>query len=294
MSLSNKSLLLLCDDAALAKSVAEALQPVVKSLTVTTSPADAIKRAMNQAYDCFILRTGKPSMNDPTHLFNWTQMQKTQKAIPWLVLGKDIEDEQIVITHNHVKFTDKPDDLAGMLTILNGMFFSTTEDGAEQKKKVDASFMIPLIGAVVDVIKSMAQIELKRGTPYLRQPNESARAIGDISGIIAMNSDRFVGSMAICFQKSLVLKIYENMLGETVKEVNDDVKDAVSEMTNIIFGNAKRDLNAAGHTISPALPSVVTGPGHEIRHAVTGHCFCIPFDCADGRLMVECVISMKQ
>jgi chemotaxis protein CheX len=83
------------------------------------------------------------------------------------------------------------------------------------------------------------------------------------------------------------------MLGSEAQEINDDVKDCVSELTNIIFGNAKRDLNAAGHTISAALPSVITGKGHEIRHAVQGICLVIPFSSTFGKVNVETVINTQ-
>ena len=292
MSVSDKAVLILSDDPATAERVTEAVRPLVKHLVLAQNSAEAMQKAATQPFDCIILRLAQPSIPDPAQFFTWCQAKKSFQKVPWIVLGKDIENEEIVVKNDHVKFLEKPDDGAGLIRILNGVFFNAGHD-ASKPPSIDVNFINPIVKAVSEVIKSMAQIELKRGAPFLKKTGDAATALGDISGIIAMNSDKFLGSMAFCFEKKVVLKIYENMLGTKSETINDDVKDAVSEMTNIIFGNAKRDLNAAGHTIAAALPSVITGPKHEIRHSVSGHCFCIPFTCDEGRIVVECVISPK-
>lgn len=289
MGLSTKSVLLVTDSPQVHESVSAAVQPVVKTFKTATTAADAIGKATNQLFDVILLRTTTPSLTDPMHLFQWTQGNKAQKGLPWIVLGKDVESDQILIQHaSHVKFLSDEHDMQALLKMLDTLFVPPVRNGG----KVDVNFINPLVQAAVEILRSMAQIELKRGTPFLRTPT-TPPSQADVSGIIAMNSDRFLGSMAVCFDRSLILKVYRNMLGTEANEINNDVKDAVSELTNIIFGNAKRDLNAAGHTIAPAIPSVVSGPSHEVRHSLSGHCFCIPFESDHGKLLIECIVSMK-
>ncbi len=188
-----------------------------------------------------------------------------------------------------MKFIPDAGDTASLGKMLEGVFFDT--GGSDKAPTIDVNFINPIVSAVATVIKTMAAIDLQREAPFIKKsPNETSLK-GDISGIIAMNSNRFVGSMAISFEQTLILKVFQNMLGTQAKDINDDVKDCVSELTNIIFGNAKRDLNAAGHTISAALPSVITGKGHEIRHSVTGVCLVIPFKSEFGRVNIETVIN---
>lgn len=286
-----KTLLLITDDDQIAREVPAFLKDEVKQVAVAVSGADAVRKITNQLYDGILVRTKRPSLNDPSHAFQYTQTHKKLKNIPWIVLGKDIEDEEIVITQPHVKFLADPRDREALLGLVKTFFLSGA--AGTDKAPVDVNFVNPIVSAVVQVLGTMAQLELTRGTPFLKKATDSSAAIGDISGMIAMNSNRFLGSMAICFEKSLALQVYAKMLGETPSDLNDDVKDAVSELTNVIFGNAKRDLNVAGHTIAPAIPTVVTGPKHEIRHAARGEVICIPFSCPHGKLMVECMISPK-
>jgi chemotaxis protein CheX len=175
-----------------------------------------------------------------------------------------------------------------LIKLLEGILFS-----AGQAAELDVSLINPLVGAVVNTLKSMASIELKRGTPFVRKPNDKSPTGVDVTGLVAMNSDRFLGSLAISFEEPAVLHVYEKMLGQPQKTISDDVKDCVAEMSNIIFGHAKKELNEAGHTILPAIPSIVTGKNHEIRHNVQGTCLVIPFETSSGRIVVECVISPK-
>ena len=291
MGISDKSLLVVTEDSEVFSRAEAALKPLVKIIAHAKNADEAIKKAQNQVFDAFLLRTKQPSLTDPKHVYQWAKEQKGQKESAWVVLGKDIEDESIVVKDSRIKFLADPNDGTGLVRVLNGLFFALED--SKSSGGIDVSFINPLVGAVVEVLKTMATIELNRGQPFIRQSTDTGSTKSDVSGIIAMNSDRFLGSMAICFEKSLALKAYENMLGTAAPDINDDVRDAVSEMTNIIFGNAKRDLNVAGHTIAPAIPSVISGPAHQIRHSVGGHRFCVPFSSSFGSLVVECVISPK-
>ena len=288
-AITSKTALVYCEDKGVLETTLAALKPVMKNVLVGTNPKDALAKLEMQPFDCVIYRSAHASLADPKGFFQIVQLNKKLKKTHWIILGKDIEDEQIVVSHRSVKFVEKADDSTALLRLLDGLFFSTQSDAP----RIDANFINPIMSAVIEVINSMASIELKRGTPSVKKTSGSSAASGDISGVIAMNSDRFIGSFAICLQESLALKIYENMIGTALPSINDDIKDAVSELTNVIFGTAKRDLNADGHTISPAIPSVISGKGHEIRHSATGVCFTVPFESPYGACIVECVISMK-
>jgi chemotaxis protein CheX len=78
-----------------------------------------------------------------------------------------------------------------------------------------------------------------------------------------------------------------NMLGDSVAEVDDGVKDAVGEMTNMISGAARRRLAEQGLTLSAGLPTVVSGRDHTIQHVVDGPVLVIPFENDQGSLVVE-------
>jgi chemotaxis protein CheX len=285
MSLSSKSLLLVSNDEKITKITTEALSPLVKNFVAVSNVDQAVAKATMQVFDGVLYRTKAASLANPKEFFAWSQAHKAYEQVPWVILGKDVEPAEVLSAHPKLKLLERADDGPGLIRILESLFFTATKESL-----LDVNFVNPLIGAVIEVIKSMGGVDLVRGKPFIKANPNQPPARGDVSGLIAMNSDRFLGSLAICFSEKLVLKVYAHMMQAPAPDLNEDVRDAVAEMTNIIFGHAKRDLNAAGHNIAMAIPSVITGKNHEISHGIEGVCICVPFDSPQGSLLVECVM----
>jgi len=52
----------------------------------------------------------------------------------------------------------------------------------------------------------------------------------------------------------------------------------VGEITNMVTGGAKRILSDQGYKFDLAIPSVVAGKNHIIRHKAKGPIVFVPFD----------------
>jgi chemotaxis protein CheX len=137
--------------------------------------------------------------------------------------------------------------------------------------------------ATVSVIKTMASVDLAPGKPFIKKGSIST---GDISGIVGMAGES-EGSLSLSFSKGCILYIVSSMFGEPITDINEEVKDAVGELTNMISGDARRRLETAGIVYQGAIPSVITGPGHEIRHVTKDPIVSIPFDSANGGFHLE-------
>lgn len=146
-----------------------------------------------------------------------------------------------------------------------------------------AEFINPFLEATVLVVKTMAALEPVPGTPSIKKESSSR---GDISGIVGITGEA-EGSLSITFHKDCILHITSQMLGEEKKEINNEVKDAVGELTNMISGDSRRRLQLLGHTFQGAIPSVVSGPEHEIKHITNGPVLSIPFATKAGGFTVE-------
>ena len=144
-------------------------------------------------------------------------------------------------------------------------------------------YINPFLNATVRVLKTMASLEVSPGKPYIKK---NSNAVGDVSGIIGVTGDT-QGSLSISFTAECIKQIVSNMLGEKINEINDDVKDAVGELTNIISGDARRELYEKGLNLQGSIPTVVAGPGHEIRHVGKGPTIAIPFQSDAGPITVE-------
>jgi len=115
-------------------------------------------------------------------------------------------------------------------------------------------------------------------------------AKGDISGIIGLTGSA-TGSLAVSFSESAIIKIVSNMLGENIKSMDSDIKDAVGEITNMISGVARKNLEADGFYIQAAIPTVVSGKNHSIAHVMGGPSLIIPFEIDDGSFVVDVCLA---
>jgi len=146
-----------------------------------------------------------------------------------------------------------------------------------------AEMINPFLEATVSVLKTMASLSPVPGKPYIKK---EATATGDISGIVGITGET-EGSICITFSRECILLITSQMLGEKQPEVNDEVKDAVGELTNMISGDSRRRLEEIGHHFLGAIPSVISGRGHEIKHITKGPILSIPFSTEAGGFTVE-------
>ena len=69
--------------------------------------------------------------------------------------------------------------------------------------------------------------------------------------------------------------------------LNEEIADAVGELTNMISGQARRELDEIGKVFKAAIPSVVTGKRHTIRHYGNGPKIAIPFQTDGGEFTIE-------
>lgn len=152
---------------------------------------------------------------------------------------------------------------------------------------MDVKIINAFLDGTVSVLKTMAFIEPKAGAPYLKK---DAKARGDISGIIGL-AGSVKGSLALSFEEPCILEIVSSMLGEQISEINAEISDAVGEITNMVSGAARKNMEDAGFTILSALPTVISGKGHSIAHVMGGPSIIIPFETAKGRFVVDICIG---
>jgi len=148
---------------------------------------------------------------------------------------------------------------------------------------MDVSLVNPFINATINVLETMAFVTVNAGKPYLKSDNT---AVGDVTGILGLTGVAN-GTFAVTFEGKCILTIVSNMFGETMESLNEEIADAVGELTNMISGQARRELGESGRVFKAAIPSVVTGKNHSIRHYSDGPKIAIPFNTDGGNFTIE-------
>jgi chemotaxis protein CheX len=148
---------------------------------------------------------------------------------------------------------------------------------------MDVKLINPFINATINVLETMAFITVEAGKPYLKKDN---LAVGDVTGVLGLTGIAN-GTISVTFEEECILTVVSNMFGEHMKELNNEIADAVGELTNMISGQARRELEEMGKVFKAAIPSVVTGRDHTIIHYTDGPKIAIPFITKNGEFTIE-------
>jgi chemotaxis protein CheX len=154
---------------------------------------------------------------------------------------------------------------------------------------MDVKFINPFLDSTIDVLKKMAMIKPVAGKPYLKTDDT---ACGDVSGIIGMTGDA-VGSLALTFNEECIIHIANKVLGENHTELNREVLDAVGELTNIISGAARKLMEKDNLKVFAAIPTIVFGKAHTIRHIIKGPSIVIPFQTEKGSFVIDISLQSR-
>ena len=148
---------------------------------------------------------------------------------------------------------------------------------------MDVKHINPFIKATLNVLTTMASTEANAGKPYLKKDHV---AKGDLSGLIGLTGD-VKGTISVSFAEKCILSIVSKMFGEEKKEVDEEIQDAVGEISNMISGQARQELEELGLTLKAAIPSVVMGKDHTIMHITAHPVMAIPFATDNGDFTIE-------
>ena len=147
-----------------------------------------------------------------------------------------------------------------------------------------SQYINPLLESTINVLTTMAMVEVTAGKPSIKTSNEN---LGDITSIIDLSGGVNHGSLAISFTENAILDITQKMLGETFESIDETVVDAVGEITNMITGGAKRLYSERDLEFDLTRPSTVVGRDKPVIHTVKGTTILMPFTTSAGAFYLE-------
>ncbi len=154
---------------------------------------------------------------------------------------------------------------------------------------MDVRFINPFLYGTAEVLEKMASTKPLAGKPFLKT-NDTA--CGDVSGIIGMTGDA-IGSLAITFDEECIIYVTNKMLGENHTEINREVLSTVGELTNMISGASRKMMEKDNLKVFAAIPTIVFGKGHTVRHIVKGPSIVLPFQTEKGSFVLDVCLQSQ-
>ncbi|MFN9068370.1 MAG: chemotaxis protein CheX [Bdellovibrionales bacterium] len=144
------------------------------------------------------------------------------------------------------------------------------------------------IKGIKDTLGTMASTEVVAGKPHIENHFEMK---GDVAAIVGLIAPPLKGNFIISFEKKGILQVYKNMVGEEKEDLNDEIKDAIGEIANMVYGSSKTLLNEKGNNFQMALPTVVLGEYFPAKDH-QGVTLVIPFHFQpDQKLFVQITVN---
>lgn len=151
---------------------------------------------------------------------------------------------------------------------------------------MEMKYIEPFVEATVDTFRTALATELKVGQPAVAGKLDFSR---DISAIMNLSGDAR-GVVVLSFPKFVALRAVSRWTGMDMTKIKDllnEMADAVGELVNIICGTAKRDLSHTDEGLFVSLPTVVIGADHVIWSFRKTAAITVPFESELGPFAMD-------
>ncbi len=152
--------------------------------------------------------------------------------------------------------------------------------------------LIELIhGATIEVLSTMLSLETLAGTAYFdSQPKKSDGVVS----FVGLAGSRCVGTGSLQCDSEVACRLAARFLMSEFDAVDDEVLDAVGELTNMIVGNLKTTLENHLGQMGLSIPTVVYGKNFSTRSPGHEEWTVVPFSWGENRLLVRVCLKAKE
>lgn len=140
-----------------------------------------------------------------------------------------------------------------------------------------------IVTAAREVSTTMLNLDLQPGKAYLKQ-NEPGPTDGVVS-LIGLAGE-WVGTGSVSCSSGCACLLSSQLLMSKFEAVNEEVLDAVAEITNMIIGNVKTHLEERLGRLGLSIPTVVYGLNFTTRSIGKNEWIVVPFHHGEHRMEV--------
>ncbi|PID73057.1 MAG: chemotaxis protein CheX [Desulfobacterales bacterium] len=140
-----------------------------------------------------------------------------------------------------------------------------------------------IIDGVKDVFSTMLMMDVVNEDVVYDAPIEIPSNLTSMIGL----GDSIKGVLAVHCPKIVATSITGGFLGMDVEELDDDVRDAIGEIANMIAGNLKVSYAKAGSNIELAIPTSIVGDSFKISGMANAKRITVQLKIESGTFWVE-------
>lgn len=148
-----------------------------------------------------------------------------------------------------------------------------------------------IVAATCEVFSTMLGQELVPEKPILDTgANSPASGIVSLVGL----AGAWTGTGGIACSSSLACKLSSMFLMAEYDSVNEDVLDAIAEITNMVIGNVKTALEEKVGAMGLSVPTVIFGQNFQTRNAGSNEWVVVPFVVGEERMHIQLCLAVSK
>jgi chemotaxis protein CheX len=152
-------------------------------------------------------------------------------------------------------------------------------------------YINPFVEATFNVLKEVTGADVKRGDLYLK--NASMKIMG-VAALVGLAGD-VEGRVLFDMTRDTALKVVSIMNGgEEFKTLDDMAKATITELANMITGQAVTKLHDLGFKFDLTPPALFSGENMEISNSMQVEALIVPMDLGpNGKIEVNVVVRER-
>ena len=143
-------------------------------------------------------------------------------------------------------------------------------------------------GATREVFTTMLNLTVEAGEVFVEK--EEATPSSGVVSLIGL-AGPWVGSGSLACSAGCAAKIASALLMTPYNTIDEDVLDAVAEVTNMIIGNVKTALETRLGAMGLSTPTVIYGRNFQTRSSGNQEWTVVPFVLGEDRMCVQVCIA---
>ena len=151
-----------------------------------------------------------------------------------------------------------------------------------------ATVVARLQNATAEVFSTMLGMEMTAQDAF-RQSSKPEPADGVVT-LIGL-AGKWVGTGSICCAPEMARVFSGKLLMSEFAAVDQEVLDAMGELTNMIIGNFKNSMEDTTGPLGLSIPVVIYGHNFTASSAHAADWVVVPFTCSEGHLEVKVCMS---
>ena len=125
-------------------------------------------------------------------------------------------------------------------------------------------YINPFVESAYNVLKEVLQTEVNRGELYLKSSSTPVLGVAAIVGLAGDVEGRVLFDMSMESAIAVASKMLTSMDMEPIAELNDMGKATITELANMITGQAVTKLHNLGFKFDLTPPAIITGQNMEV------------------------------